>query len=106
MFLQIWQLNFWLCAKILTCSLYWMDTSLGQQALRTGAAHCEPPESAPSPPHQRFLKAYSHMAPVPRCLLRSDRATGCSSADRHRIHLHRYTHRVLKQFNRVATLKY
>lgn len=62
-FLQIWQLNFWLCARILTCSLYWMDTWLGRQVLRTGAAHCEPPESAPSPPHQCFLKAYSHMAP-------------------------------------------
>lgn len=63
MFLQIWQLNFWLRARMLTCSLYWMDTWLGQQVLRTGAAHCEPPESAPSPPHQCFLKAYSHMAP-------------------------------------------
>ena len=100
MFLQIWQLNFWLCARILTCSLYWMDTWLGQRALRTGAAHCEPPESAPLAPHQCFLKAYSPMAPVPRCLLRSDRATGCSSADKHRIlyytdiHTHTHTHTV------------
>lgn len=92
MFLQAWQLNFWLCARILTCSLYWMDTWLGQQVLRTGAAHCEPPESAASPPHQCFLKAYSHMVPVPRSLLRSDRATSCSSADRRRIHLYRHTY--------------
>lgn len=92
MFLQIWQLNFWLCARILTCSLYWMETWLGQQVLRTGAAHCEPPESAASPPHQRFLKAYSHMAPVPHSLLRSDRATSCSCADRHIIHLYLHTY--------------
>lgn len=92
MFLQYKQLNFWLCARILTCSLYWMDTWLGQQVLRTGAVHCEPPESAASPPHQRFLKAYSHMVPVPRSLLRSYRATSCSSADRHRIHLYGYTY--------------
>lgn len=91
-FLQTWQLNFWLCARILTCSLYWMETWLGQQVLRTGAAHCEPPDSAASPPHQCFLKAYSHMAPAPRSLLRSDRATSCSSADRHRIHLYRHTY--------------
>lgn len=43
MFLQTRQLNFWLCARILTCSLYWMETWLGQRVLRTGAAHCEPP---------------------------------------------------------------
>ena len=61
------------------------------EVLRTGAAHCEPPESAASPPHQCFLKAYSHMAPAPRSVLRSDRATSCSSADRHIIHLSRYT---------------
>lgn len=93
LFLQTWQLNFWLCARILTCSLYWMDTWLtGQQAQRTGAAHCEPPESAASPPHQCFLKAYSHIASVPHSLLRSDRATSCSSADRSRIHLHWHTY--------------
>lgn len=91
-FLQTWQLNFWLCTRILTCSLYWMETWLGQRVLRTGAAHCEPPESAALPPHQWFLKAYSHMAPVPRSLLRSDRATSCSSADRHRIHLYQHTY--------------
>lgn len=75
-------------------ALYWMEmeTWLGQQALRTGAAHCEPPESAASPSHQLFLKGYSHVAPVLRSLLRSDRATGCSSADRYRIHLDRVTH--------------
>lgn len=89
-FLQTWQLNFWLCARILTCSLYWMDTWLGQQMLRTGAAHCESPESAASPSHQFFLKAYSHMAPVPRCLLRSDRATSFCPADRHIIHLYQH----------------
>lgn len=31
-----------------------------------GGALCSPPESAASPPHQCFLKAYSHMAPEPR----------------------------------------
>lgn len=37
----------------------------GPAGAEDGAAHCEPPESAASPPHQCFLKAYSHMAPVP-----------------------------------------
>lgn len=60
-----------------------MDTWLRQRALRTGAAHCEPPESAASPPHQRFLKAYWQAVAVPRTQPRSARATRCSSADRH-----------------------
>lgn len=97
MFLQTRQPNFWLCARILTCSLYWMETWLGQWVLRTGAAHREPPESAALLPHQCFLKAYSHMAPTPRSLLGSDRATSCSSADRHTIHLYPHINQMDKK---------
>lgn len=89
--------NFWLCARILTCSLYWMETWLDQRVLRTGAAHRESPESAALLPHQCFLNSYSHVAPTPRSLLGSDRATSCSSADRHRIHLYPHLNQMDKK---------
>lgn len=86
------------CSLITGCVLgYWHALCAGwrpdwaSRCWGRGAAHCEPPESAASPPHQFFLKAYSPMAPVHHTLLRSDRATSCSSADRHRIHLYLYT---------------
>lgn len=40
-----------------------------------GATRCEAPESAASPPHQCFLKAYSQADPLPHPLLGSAGAT-------------------------------
>lgn len=79
-------------------SLYRMESWLGLWLRRTGASHCEPPESAALPPNQSFLKAYSSTATVPRSMLRSDRATRFSAADRRRIQLYGYMAHTVREW--------